>query len=886
MNYPIWHLFELGGGTLIAIVAVTHVYVSHLAVGGGILLWWLDRRAARENNEHINDFLRRFNWVFLLVTMVFGGVSGVGIWWTIALVHPAATSTLIHNFVFGWAIEWVFFLGEVTALLVYHYYFDRLRRKDRTTVAFFYGLFAWLSLVVIDGILSFMLTPGAWIESGNFWHGFLNPGYIPSMLFRTFACLMMAGLFTFLVGSYLKNKDQRTLISHIGVRWLLVAFIGMIPTGYWYYYSTPADVRFINFGLNPQMGPMFDSLFVLSPLILLIGLLFLPRTSAVLQRLLAFTLVIIGLLWMGSFEYSREIARKPFIIQEYMYSTGIKVEDIDHLNTAGVLPNAKWSAIHEATSSNAIEAGEELLTLQCMSCHTFGGRNDILSRTEEFTYLGTRAQLTGQGKVLGYMPPMVGTPAEHDALARYIVGELHDNAIETTPTSAQIQPLAEDEVVVPEKSKDYVLLAWNDLGMHCITDDDRWFSLLPPANTIEAQLIKRGDPPEVITEDIVLTYQFQKDHRDPAKHLDFWDWAENNYGAKLERNVGVAGNGVDGEFKLVENLSSFVAEKTPVSPYRDSDGSYMPYPRATVTALSADRKDTLAVTQVVLPASTEMGCRNCHGGDWRYPGGPGVSEETSQNILAAHDRRNGTTLLQEAKAGTPKLCQSCHADPALGTTGDPNVLNFSAAMHGWHANYMPLEGSKACQLCHPAYPQGHTRCQRGVHSKVNMGCTDCHGELTDHALSLLRHEEAKPAAAHLISALTPKSVASVDDVNPRIPWAQEADCITCHQDFDKPADGARAFNKWNKEFAELFRQRHDESGMIRCIACHGATHAIYPATNPYSPILDNIQPMQYQGEPYAIGANQNCQVCHTAKMDEPIHHENMERSARILLTAE
>jgi hypothetical protein len=40
----------------------------------------------------------------------------VGIWFAIGLTHPEATSTLIHNFVFGWAMEWVFFLVELTTI--------------------------------------------------------------------------------------------------------------------------------------------------------------------------------------------------------------------------------------------------------------------------------------------------------------------------------------------------------------------------------------------------------------------------------------------------------------------------------------------------------------------------------------------------------------------------------------------------------------------------------------------------------------------------------------------------------------------------------------------------------------------------------------------------
>jgi len=38
MNYPVWLLDTFGGGTLIALIAVVHVYVSHFAVGGGLFL--------------------------------------------------------------------------------------------------------------------------------------------------------------------------------------------------------------------------------------------------------------------------------------------------------------------------------------------------------------------------------------------------------------------------------------------------------------------------------------------------------------------------------------------------------------------------------------------------------------------------------------------------------------------------------------------------------------------------------------------------------------------------------------------------------------------------------------------------------------------------------
>lgn len=38
MSYPLWEIPLLGGGLLIAIVAVLHVFVSQFAVGGGLFL--------------------------------------------------------------------------------------------------------------------------------------------------------------------------------------------------------------------------------------------------------------------------------------------------------------------------------------------------------------------------------------------------------------------------------------------------------------------------------------------------------------------------------------------------------------------------------------------------------------------------------------------------------------------------------------------------------------------------------------------------------------------------------------------------------------------------------------------------------------------------------
>ena len=115
MNYPIWDV--PGAGLLIAFISVLHVFISHFAVGGGLFLVLAERKARREQDGALRDYVKRHSRFFLLVTLVLGAVTGVGIWFTIALVNPQGTSSLINTFVWGWAAEWTFFITEIAAAI-------------------------------------------------------------------------------------------------------------------------------------------------------------------------------------------------------------------------------------------------------------------------------------------------------------------------------------------------------------------------------------------------------------------------------------------------------------------------------------------------------------------------------------------------------------------------------------------------------------------------------------------------------------------------------------------------------------------------------------------------------------------------------------------------
>ncbi len=156
---------------------------------------------------------------FLILTGVFGTVSGVGIWFAIGLTHPEATSTLIHNFVFGWAMEWVFFLVELTTVAVYYYTWNRMDPKLHLKVGWVYAGASAATLIIINGILTFMLTPGdTWLavagtghEASKFWNAFFNPTYWPSLLLRTGVCTSLAGVWALITSSRIDGDKQPAL---------------------------------------------------------------------------------------------------------------------------------------------------------------------------------------------------------------------------------------------------------------------------------------------------------------------------------------------------------------------------------------------------------------------------------------------------------------------------------------------------------------------------------------------------------------------------------------------------------------------------------------------------------------------------------------------------
>jgi hypothetical protein len=365
-------------------------------------------------------------------------------------------------------------------------------------------------------------------------------------------------------------------------------------------------------------------------------------------------------------------------------------------------------------------------------------------------------------------------------------------------------------VDIPATSMSYIVLAWSAEGMHFLNSTYNAEVLSVPYNTLRAQVIRRGDPPQVVTTGVTLTYSivgntssYGKATTDTVRDFSpFWDNSFGLFGVDLAHDTGLnlvdpdVHNGLTGAMLLKEG--HFQADGIPVVPLNDAL-TWDPYQVAEVVVRDSSTGAELARTRATVETSDEINCTKCHGQT--------IDDEEIGSVLQAHDDAQETTFVAD---GAPVLCASCHDSLAMGRTGSTAATEtMSYAIHIFH-----YDQDIACYDCHPGTT---TLANRSTsHTSSTGQCTTCHGSLTNLAATI---------------------------ADGRVPWATEPKCVDCHT-FVAEVDTGTA----------LYRDGVGHGG-LSCPACHGPAHAQVPSNKE----ADNYQALQYQNKALALGS---CKVCH------------------------
>jgi len=431
--YPVNDFGPLMKGLVIGGVGILHVFLAQFAIGGGMLLYHFERVAQRGDAD-ARAFVDGYFKVLVLVSFVVGALTGVAMWFTTIQVGARTIGLMVDEFHWLWATEWVWFSVEIVAGYAFYRFGPRLPDAARRRLLGLYAIAAWMSLFWINGILSWQLTPGGWLEGGGVWAGFFNPSFLPSLLFRTAVASTLASLAACVVINTMElPRPRRAALIARAARF--AAPIAAMPLlALWYFAVIPEDSRAWLLGGSMPMT-MFVGVAAGASLLIggyvIVGLLarrlYVNGATATMLLVLAFGATAAG-------EFVREGARKPFTVRGVLYSTSLTPDEVARLRVRGATADDPYPLRDEARyPTPQLVRGAKVHRALCDACHTLRGANALVELTRTWTDEQLRLNIAKLQRTKGFMPPFAGSAEDVEALVQLLRWETAGAPAEPPP---------------------------------------------------------------------------------------------------------------------------------------------------------------------------------------------------------------------------------------------------------------------------------------------------------------------------------------------------------------------------------------------------------------------------------------------------------------------
>jgi len=416
--YPVNDFGPLMKGLVIGGVGILHVFLAQFAIGGGMLLWYFERLGQR-GHQDARTFVDGYFKILVLVSFVVGALTGVAMWFTTIQVGARTIGLMLDEFHWLWATEWVWFAIEITAGYAFYRYGPRLAGRARLQLLALYALASWMSLFWINGILSWQLTPGRWLDGGGVWAGFFNASFWPSLVFRTAVATTLAALAGCIVINTMDlPRDRKAALIRRASRF--AAPIAAMPLlALWFVAVLPADSRSWLLGGSMPMtmfvGVAAGASFLIGGYVvvgLIVQRLYINGATATLLLGLAFGATAAG-------EFVREGARKPYTVRGVLYSTSIRPEEVAALRATGATAGDPYPQ-KASYPTEQLARGAKVERALCDACHTMRGANALVELTRTWTDDQLRLNLAKLQHTKGFMPPFAGNADDLEALVQLL----------------------------------------------------------------------------------------------------------------------------------------------------------------------------------------------------------------------------------------------------------------------------------------------------------------------------------------------------------------------------------------------------------------------------------------------------------------------------------
>ncbi|MDD5210027.1 MAG: cytochrome ubiquinol oxidase subunit I [Elusimicrobiales bacterium] len=426
INFPF-----LGNSLVMALVIVVHVFFAFVAVGGTCLAFVSEWIGYKKNSAFHDRFARGYI-KFLSDMMKLNGVLGVTFVVLLIGLFPEFATRLYNIFFWPLVLEAAIFMVMMASTAAYGNTWETMSNKGGHiligAVAAASGVSAGL---VINAAWSFMLTPGTYFQDPRLMNAVFNPSFLASSTHVILPCIINSAMFGYI---YAFSKQRKAAAADAAYYSWMLDYCGTIfafgillqpLSGLSYLFTLKAvNVLIFDTIVKGVIAKFFWTMASLATVAVSCSAVYLLSNKKKRTVLLVGGIAVLTAFSFGA--YTRERARKPFVIYGNMYMTGALVAApkpavetppapaAAPAKTAPAKSAAKTAALTPAAARHITE--EALEAHGCLACHsyygdggTFGPALDV--HLPHHTKDDLKRLLRKPAET---MPPFDGTDAELD----------------------------------------------------------------------------------------------------------------------------------------------------------------------------------------------------------------------------------------------------------------------------------------------------------------------------------------------------------------------------------------------------------------------------------------------------------------------------------------
>lgn len=189
--------------------AVLHFLIVSVAGLAPITIYLMEGYSLKKEKPYLRMIGKQLLTIVIELAAV-GGILGSAVVVVLVVLRNQPITLVINIFFWLLVLQLICFIAGLAFQFAYYFTWDQQTKNHRL-----WGLLAailpLIPFVTFSAAISFLSTPGNWLQTGNLWDAVFNPSYILSLLHRAGAGMALLGALIIILNVFRRNKADGEL---------------------------------------------------------------------------------------------------------------------------------------------------------------------------------------------------------------------------------------------------------------------------------------------------------------------------------------------------------------------------------------------------------------------------------------------------------------------------------------------------------------------------------------------------------------------------------------------------------------------------------------------------------------------------------------------------